>query len=890
MSLADLSPLANHLWQSTLFLVVVWLLAVALRRSQAQVRHWLWLAASVKFLVPFAVLMALGGYFSWQSATTIIVQPDMTFVIDAVSQPFSRPEVAAISRPTAPAGEGVLSILILVIWFGGCAIHLLAWWGRWRCVAATVQAASPLEGGRELDALRRLETTVGIRQPIAVVMSDTSLEPGVFGIFKPVLVWPRSIGERLADRQLEAILTHELCHVRRRDNLTMTLHMVVETAVWFHPLVWWLEKRLVDERERACDEEVVRLGYEPQVYAESIIKTCEFYMESPVIVAGVTGSNLKKRVEAIMRGHAGQELKSWKKTALATAGVLTVAAPLMIGLRSAPPLRAQSSTTVDAVGPAFDVVSIKPNKSGDPGLGGLGFQPSGRFSATRVSARELIRVAYTQRPFEQPQLSDGPSWLDSERFDIEAKAEGLPPIPEVFIGQMRLMLRSLLHERFRLAVHTETRELPIYALVIARGDGKTGQQLRHSEIDCAALRKQSQNGAPSPKPEPGKGPPCSVGPRPGHLTANAVTMPEFANVLSPFADRVVIDRTGLRGGFDLLLTWTPSPGEYRGPGGDEPDSDRSTTDGPSIFTALQEQLGLKLESTRGPVDVLVINSVQRPSSDEVGLTTDQPPSSATQSSATSADNPFFEVASVKTNKSGQLRTTIQGMQPGGRFMATNMTLRTLIRTAFRIQDFQLLGPKWIDSERFDIVAKADRVYTSVQLPRMMQTLLAERFKLAVHTESRDLRLYALVLATSDGQLGPRIRPSIVDCGALLASGAPPPPFEPGKAPPCTTNMSRGHLIASGMTLAALASTLSIQASGVVVDRTRRSGAFDLELEWTPDSPAPAPADGTAFSDRPADSGPSIFTAVQEQLGLKLDPQRGPVTVTIVDRVEQPTAD
>ena len=118
---------------------------------------------------------------------------------------------------------------------------------------------------------------------------------GVFGILSPVLLWPRRIAERLGDEQVEAILAHELSHVRRRDNLAAALHMIVQALFWFHPLVWWLGARLVDERERACDEEVIRLGSEPQVYAESILKTCEFYVESRLAcVAGVTGSDLKQ--------------------------------------------------------------------------------------------------------------------------------------------------------------------------------------------------------------------------------------------------------------------------------------------------------------------------------------------------------------------------------------------------------------------------------------------------------------------------------------------------------------------------------------------------------------------------------------------------------------------
>jgi bla regulator protein BlaR1 len=119
--------------------------------------------------------------------------------------------------------------------------------------------------------------------------------------------------------------------VRRRG-------LAVEALFWFHPMVWWLERRLVDERERACDEEVIRFGSEPQLYTESILKTCEFYIESPLIVAGVTGSDLKMRVEAIMRGDTGRKLKTWKKLLLATVGVATIAAPITVGVPAPSPV------------------------------------------------------------------------------------------------------------------------------------------------------------------------------------------------------------------------------------------------------------------------------------------------------------------------------------------------------------------------------------------------------------------------------------------------------------------------------------------------------------------------------------------------------------------------
>ena len=171
----------------------------------------------------------------------------------------------------------------------GFALLLAGWWRRAREIRAALAAASPVEFGF----------------PIKVMSSPGILEPGVFGVLRPVLLLPEGIAARLTPEQLESVLAHELCHVRRRDNLTGVLHMIVEALFWFHPLIWWLGARLMEERERACDEEVLRLGNQPEVYAEGILKICDLYWESPLrCVSGVTGADLRKRIEEIMTNRS----------------------------------------------------------------------------------------------------------------------------------------------------------------------------------------------------------------------------------------------------------------------------------------------------------------------------------------------------------------------------------------------------------------------------------------------------------------------------------------------------------------------------------------------------------------------------------------------------------
>jgi hypothetical protein len=175
------------------------------------------------------------------------------------------------------------------------------------------------------------------------------MEPGVIGIFKPFLLLPEAITEHLTPAQFEGILAHELRHVERRDNLTAALHMLVETIFWFHPLVWWIRTRLVEERERACDEEVMRMGREPQVHAESILRVCEFYLAAPAAcAAGVTGGELKKRIQGIMTNQFARNLSYGRKILLASVAILVMAGPIVCGLLNPARGRAQSQTGVAA--------------------------------------------------------------------------------------------------------------------------------------------------------------------------------------------------------------------------------------------------------------------------------------------------------------------------------------------------------------------------------------------------------------------------------------------------------------------------------------------------------------------------------------------------------------
>ena len=235
--------------------------------------------------------------------------------------------------------------------------------------------------------------------------------------------------------------------------------------------------------------------------------------------------------------------------------------------------------------PAFEVVSVRPNKSG-PGGAFIRREPGGAFAAGNVTVRDLLLYAYRVPRYR---MVGGPDWMGGDRFDIQARAGREFAAASGGVSEDRLMLRSLLADRFRLAAQYETREMPIYTLVLARSDGRLGPQLRRSSIDCATAK-----------------PPCGGSGGPGTMSGRGMAISAFPDALSGQVQRLVVDRTGLTGLWDLELTFAP---EGAPTAGATPDTR------PSVFTALQEQLGLKLEPATGPVEVLVIDRVERPSPD-----------------------------------------------------------------------------------------------------------------------------------------------------------------------------------------------------------------------------------------------------------------------------------
>jgi bla regulator protein blaR1 len=590
--------MANHLWQSTVFTVVAGLLTLALRKNRAQVRYWLWLSASVKFLIPFSLFMSLGhdllGRLAAGKVATEVAAPALLGTIVQITQPF--PDAVTLV-PAARHATNWIVIVVLGVWACGFAAVALTRFRAWLRVRAALRASVP----------------INIQAPVAVCSCPGLLEPGVVGFFRPIVLLPEGILETLTRPQMEAVLAHELSHARRRDNLTAAIHMIVEAVFWFYPLVWWIGARLVEERERACDESVLILGSEPREYADAILNVCKHCVKSPVVcVSGIIGSDLKRRIVRIMARHVGQRLTPGRKWLLGGAAAVAIAIPLALGMTGASKGGTQGAEASNRRLPSFETASIKPDNLQTPlvaarllpgmPLSGVNVNvDNGNFSATTI-VLAMIMDAYGpmdgngSRPgfLSTEQVLGGPAWIRTDFYQIDAKVSDSIvngkwkklSIPQR-LNEGMLMLRALLVDRFKLRVKHETKVLPVFEVALA----KNGPKITEDKIDDRPCRMTGISG---------------VGPRERGFDVKSCHLSDFLGVIALLpgaSSRPLLDKTGLHGRYSFELHWTPRP-----PGMPKP-ADPSNA---PFLVALRKQLGLDIVSAKAPVDVIVIEHVERP--------------------------------------------------------------------------------------------------------------------------------------------------------------------------------------------------------------------------------------------------------------------------------------
>lgn len=875
----------------TAVLVAALTTTAALRHTRASVRALLLASAfGIVLALPVAPLAVPERRIevALPHAAPAFVDLEPAVVQPAEPASFVAPPTST-QRPLPSIGS-----IVRVIWGLGALALLLRLGLAFARLRTIRRSGLPWPAGDEL--LQRL----GAPRRVEVFVHEELPAPMTFGAWRPAVGLPAEASSWPASSRHHALL-HELAHVRRHDWIVHILAHVACALYWFHPLAWIAARRLCLEAERACDDAVL-IESEGTTYAEQLVTLARrLPARGPVAVLSMAArSDLSTRVRAILdarqaRGPAGVV---WTMAAV----VFLIAATMLIGpLRavergpeendvflggSQPPASAQAaaagrgappsglpmgleamtdSPTTGPDAPRFEVASIKRNVSGGTTNGAL-ISAGGQFRATNSSLARLIQVAYGLRPGDA--IVGGPDWASRDGYDVDAR-----PMGAVNVAQSRLMIRTLLADRFGLVVRREPRDTPVYALTVARSDGRLGPQMARPSGECVMIPPFAQPGKPDapivPVSQPPPGQPgrrCGMGRDSGVATAGSTAITGLIMLIAPLVDRPVTDRTGLTGVFDFDLRFTETVRQLSSPDAADP-----RNDAPSIFTALQEQLGLKLEPARGSVPVLVIDRAERPTAND-----------APQAAAT----PAFEVVSIRQNPSGTGAPTTR--IAGGRFVATNVPLQQLISDAYRMPIVG--GPDWIRSARgprragdvrFDVTATIPAGLSAVQVPAMLQAMLAQRFGLAVHRETREEPAYILVHARDDKRLGAQLTPSTQQCTTEIDGGPLRAPVgrvtEDGK-PLCSIMMGPARIRGGGLTLRFLANALGGYAGRPVIDRTGLEGPFDFDLQY-------APA-GRGLP--PDDNRPSIFTAIQEQLGLELRPAVEPIEMLVVDRVSMPT--
>lgn len=588
----------NHVWQSTLFAAVIAILTLAVRHNRARLRYALWLAASVKFLLPFAALAAIGSVVVWRQAPAPLRSVVASSGVRDLNAPFAVLWTDPTPMVSTTAPSDWIALVVFTVWACGFAVIVLRRLRQWHEIRAAVRASRPFDGATPLP------TGIEIRT------APTTHGPGVVGLWRSIILLPAGLDRELNDRQLAAVLAHEMCHVRRRDNLTAAIHMLVEALFWFHPMVWWIGARLVAARERACDEHVVAETAEPIVYAEGIVSVCRRYVETPLMnVAGVGGVDIKARIDAILAHRIGLRLTLSKRLVLAAVAALSLTVPIVAGAIEAAAFAAGQLPGATTGGPPidpqtrFEVVSIKPFDASGGATPRSGTRGT-RYDFFGLPLRWLVGQAF-RATFDR--LVDLPEWAVTERYAIAGTIpDGVP------VSALPVLMTNLLKDRFRMVAHTETREMPVYNLVLARSDKRLGPSLKETSAECRAAM-EARDAAPQRGASPPSAPTVSGACPPqglniGFISQGGIRMTILTQSLTQMVSRPVIDRTGLTGYYDYTLKWMPELGI--GPPGPPVDPDA-----PSVFTAVQEQLGLKLEAGRGPVEVVVIDRLEKPTLD-----------------------------------------------------------------------------------------------------------------------------------------------------------------------------------------------------------------------------------------------------------------------------------
>ena len=577
--------LLHFLWQGALIAAAY----VGLRRYASR--------SEVRYLLACA---ALGVMAAAPIATWIALRPTSLQAVSAsasliASHPTSAGSVfrGDLFRFLAAHNERPFWFMwVAAAWMTGVVIFSLRLLGGWMIAERLRRRRVRSAPGPWQETFETLRAQLRVARRVRLLVSGLVHAPAVVGLLRPVVLVPVSALAGLPAEQMEALLLHELAHIRRYDHFVNALQNMVEALLFYHPAVWWVSGHMRVERELCCDDVVVAVTGDAKSYARALAEVGAAEHAHYHAAIASTGGSLAYRVARLL-GVPQPPSRTHSLAAVAAVAALIAITAIAVAGQTTRPM--------------FEVASVKPTGTRD---GGQMRPTAGRLMAS-APLRVLMQAAYDVQSF---QIVGGPEWVESDGYAVDAKASGNPDHK-----QMMLMLQSLLEDRFQLRIHNESKEMPVYALTPARGGLKLTPPRNGSCVEEPELlgpladpgaRIQPPEQGPTPAPRCG-GLDVPLGAGGARLIGGKVPMAEFVRVLSRLLGHTVTDQTGFSGVFDVNVDFLPddtTPGLPAPPPGAIPFAVAS----PSIFSAVQ-QLGLRLESAKGPVDVFFIDHVERPS-------------------------------------------------------------------------------------------------------------------------------------------------------------------------------------------------------------------------------------------------------------------------------------
>ncbi len=578
--------LLHFLWQGAIIVTIY----AAARKAGGRIlgpngRYNLACAALTSMAFAPVVTMVLLRGPAPDSAATTFAEPMSAVRIDS-----PRPLSLSFPGDAFPVMPEPLLSWVVAFWLVGAtafSLRLLSGWILAERLRYRMVRPAPAGWQRTLD---QLKSRLSVSPPVRLLVSGLLQAPAAIGWLRPIVLVPAGALTGLPPAQMEALLVHELAHIRRHDYLVHMVQSAVEAILFYHPAVWWISGHLRAERELCCDDIAVSITGDAVVYARALAEFGSTGWIQPTVMAANSGS-LAARIARLLGQSSTADRISSSPGSAAALLVLAIGGWTIL---------AQSSDR-----PQFEAASIKPSYSQSIQY----VRPlPGRLTAD-ASLQNLTHYAYGVPPFR---VVGGPERVLSVRYQIDATASGNTSRDRMF-----LMLRSLLEDRFQLKIHRETREQPVFALVAARGGLKLPPPKNDACVESPADASPEWTGG-GRMAVSGELPPMttrcgsagvSLGPAGARLQGGKIAMPELARILSMLLGRSVIDRTGSTEVFDLQMDFVP---DYTTPAMPPPPPD-SGISGVPIAQALQQQLGLRLESARGPVEVIIVDHAEPPS-------------------------------------------------------------------------------------------------------------------------------------------------------------------------------------------------------------------------------------------------------------------------------------